>query len=54
MPKDLALLATVVTGQGSDVADQLRQFQLQGLRQNFGFDLQDTALFRGTVSENIA
>lgn len=32
----------------------IRDFQLQGLRQNFGFVLQDTVLFRGTVAENIA
>jgi ABC-type multidrug transport system fused ATPase/permease subunit len=31
-----------------------REFQLQGLRQHFGFVLQDTVLFRGTVAENIA
>jgi subfamily B ATP-binding cassette protein MsbA len=32
----------------------VREFQLQGLRQHFGFVLQDTVLFRGTVAENIA
>ena len=32
----------------------IREFQLQGLRQHFGFVLQDTVLFRGTVAENIA
>jgi subfamily B ATP-binding cassette protein MsbA len=32
----------------------IREFQLQGLRQQFGFVLQDTVLFRGTVAENIA
>jgi len=32
----------------------VRDYQLQGLRQQFGFVLQDTVLFRGTVSENIA
>lgn len=32
----------------------IRDYQLQGLRQNFGFVLQDTVLFRGTVAENIA
>lgn len=32
----------------------LRDFQLQGLRQHFGFVLQDTVLFRGTVAENIS
>jgi subfamily B ATP-binding cassette protein MsbA len=32
----------------------IREFQLQGLRQHFGFVLQDTELFRGTVAENIA
>jgi ABC-type multidrug transport system fused ATPase/permease subunit len=31
-----------------------RDYQLQGLRQHFGFVLQDTVLFRGTVEENIA
>ena len=32
----------------------IREFRLQGLRQHFGFVLQDTLLFRGTVAENIA
>jgi subfamily B ATP-binding cassette protein MsbA len=32
----------------------IREFQLQGLRQHFGLVLQDTAIFRGTVAENIA
>jgi ABC-type multidrug transport system fused ATPase/permease subunit len=32
----------------------IREFQLQGLRQHFGLVLQDTVLFRGTVAENIA
>jgi subfamily B ATP-binding cassette protein MsbA len=32
----------------------IREFQLQGLRQHFGFVLQDTVLFRGTIGENIA
>jgi ABC-type multidrug transport system fused ATPase/permease subunit len=32
----------------------VRDYQLQGLRQNFAFVLQDTILFRGTVRENIA
>jgi subfamily B ATP-binding cassette protein MsbA len=32
----------------------IREFQLQGLRQHFGFVLQDTVLFRGSVAENIA
>jgi subfamily B ATP-binding cassette protein MsbA len=32
----------------------VREFELQGLRQHFGFVLQDTVLFRGTVAENIA
>lgn len=31
----------------------VRDFQLQGLRQHFGFVLQDTVLFRGTIAENI-
>src|SRR6202008_1761038 len=31
-----------------------RDYQLQGLRQQFGFVLQDTVLFRGTIRENIA
>ena len=31
-----------------------RDYQLQGLRRQFGFVLQDTVLFRGTVGENIA
>lgn len=32
----------------------VRDYQLQGLRQQFGFVLQDTVLFRGTVRDNIA
>ena len=32
----------------------IRDYQLQGLRRQFGFVLQDTVLFRGTVRENIA
>jgi subfamily B ATP-binding cassette protein MsbA len=32
----------------------VRDYQLQGLRKQFGFVLQDTVLFRGTVRENIA
>jgi subfamily B ATP-binding cassette protein MsbA len=32
----------------------IREFELQGLRQHFGLVLQDTVLFRGTVAENIA
>jgi subfamily B ATP-binding cassette protein MsbA len=32
----------------------IREFQLHALRQHFGFVLQDTVLFRGTVAENIA
>jgi len=32
----------------------IRDYQLQGLRQNFAFVLQDTMLFRGTIRENIA
>ena len=32
----------------------IRDYQLQGLRQQFGFVLQDTVLFRGTIRENIA
>jgi subfamily B ATP-binding cassette protein MsbA len=32
----------------------VRDYQLQGLREKFGFVLQDTILFRGTVRENIA
>jgi subfamily B ATP-binding cassette protein MsbA len=39
-----------ITIDGADI----REFQLQGLRQHFGFVLQDTVLFRGTVAENIA
>jgi subfamily B ATP-binding cassette protein MsbA len=39
-----------ITMDGVDV----REFQLQGLRGHFGFVLQDTVLFRGTVAENIA
>ena len=31
----------------------VRDYQLQGLRKQFGFVLQDTVLFRGTVRENI-
>jgi subfamily B ATP-binding cassette protein MsbA len=32
----------------------VRDFELHGLREKFGFVLQDTVLFRGTVRENIA
>lgn len=32
----------------------VRDYDLQALRKNFGFVLQDTVLFRGTVHENIA
>jgi ABC-type multidrug transport system fused ATPase/permease subunit len=32
----------------------IREFRLQSLRQHFGFVLQDTVLFRGTLAENIA
>jgi ABC-type multidrug transport system fused ATPase/permease subunit len=32
----------------------IRDYQLQGLRRHFGFVLQDTVLFRGTIQENIA
>jgi len=32
----------------------IRDVQLQGLRQHFAFVLQDTMLFRGTIAENIA
>jgi len=32
----------------------IRDYQVQGLRQQFGFVLQDTVLFRGTVLDNIA
>jgi len=32
----------------------IREFQLQSLRQHFGFVLQDTVLFHGTIAENIA
>jgi ABC-type multidrug transport system fused ATPase/permease subunit len=41
---------------GSIIIDgtDARDYQLQGLRQHFGFVLQDTVLFRGTVQENIA
>ena len=39
-----------ITIDGTDI----REFQLQGLRQHFGFVLQDTVLFRGTIGENIA
>jgi ABC-type multidrug transport system fused ATPase/permease subunit len=39
-----------VTMDGVDIRD----YQLQGLRQQFGFVLQDTVLFRGTVRDNIA
>ena len=31
-----------------------RDYQLQGLRRQFGFVLQDTVLFRGTVRDNLA
>jgi len=39
-----------ITMDGVDI----REVQLQGLRCHFGFVLQDTVLFRGTVAENIA
>lgn len=39
-----------ITVDGIDIRD----FQLQSLRRNFGFVLQDTVLFHGTVAENIA
>jgi len=39
-----------ITIDGVDV----REFQLLGLRQHFGFVLQDTVLFRGTLAQNIA
>jgi len=39
-----------ITIDGVDVRD----YQLQGLRRQFGFVLQDTVLFRGTIRENIA
>jgi ABC-type multidrug transport system fused ATPase/permease subunit len=42
--------AGAITIDGVDI----REFQLQGLRRHFGFVLQDTVLFRGTVAENIA
>jgi subfamily B ATP-binding cassette protein MsbA len=32
----------------------IRDYQLQGLRKQFGFVMQETLLFRGTVRENIA
>ena len=32
----------------------IRDYTIAGLRQHIGFVLQDTALFRGTVAENIA
>jgi subfamily B ATP-binding cassette protein MsbA len=32
----------------------IRDFTVQGLRKHIGFVLQDTALFRGTVADNIA
>jgi ABC-type multidrug transport system fused ATPase/permease subunit len=40
----------VITIDGVDI----RNFQLQSLRQHFGFVLQDTVLFHGTVAQNIA
>jgi subfamily B ATP-binding cassette protein MsbA len=39
-----------ITIDGADIRD----YQLQGLRQQFGFVLQDTVLFAGTIRENIA
>jgi len=39
-----------ITVDGVDI----REYQLHGLRQHFGFVLQDTVLFRGTIGENIA
>jgi subfamily B ATP-binding cassette protein MsbA len=41
---------------GSVLIDSVdvREYKLQCLRQHFGFVLQDTVLFRGTVAENIA
>jgi subfamily B ATP-binding cassette protein MsbA len=32
----------------------IRDYQLQGLRKQFGFVLQDTVLFRGSIRENLA
>ncbi len=32
----------------------IRDYKLQGLREQIGFVLQDTVLFRGTVRDNIA
>jgi ABC-type multidrug transport system fused ATPase/permease subunit len=40
----------MVTIDGEDIRD----VQLQGLRQHFGLVLQDTVLFSGTIAENIA
>jgi ABC-type multidrug transport system fused ATPase/permease subunit len=42
--------------QGRVLADgvDVKEYQLQSLREHFGFVLQDTVLFRGTVAENIA
>jgi len=39
-----------ITMDGVDI----REVQLQGLRQHFGFVLQDTVLFGGSIAENIA
>src|SRR5204862_8224286 len=41
--------AGTITIDGVDIRD----YQLKGLRQQFGFVLQDTVLFRGTIRENI-
>ena len=46
----LARKARAITIDGVDI----REFQLQSLRRHFGFVLQDTALFHGSIAENIS
>src|SRR5712664_640815 len=50
IPRLYDATAGSVRSHGVDVRD----YRLQGLRAQIGFVLQDTVLFRGTVSENIA
>ena len=50
IPRFYDSTAGTITVDGIDVRD----YQLDALRQNFAFVLQDTVLFRGTIRENIA
>jgi subfamily B ATP-binding cassette protein MsbA len=50
LPRFYDLTGGKITIDGVDIRD----YQLQGLRQQFGFVLQDTVLFGGTIRENIA